>query len=110
MESVMSYATKDLLVALFLPTVTGISTSLSGDAKAHTRFLAGIGGGPALTGLPDQAPRYCDRAAKVAEQNPDAPYQFLISIYTRAANLVDAIVGIASKVITRGAVITVLQI
>ena len=55
-----------------------ITATLTGDVGAQIRYLAGIGGGLALTGLPDQALNYFDRAAKIAEANPDAGYQFLI--------------------------------
>jgi len=57
---------------------TLIAAMLSGDAGAQIRYLAAIGSGLALTGLPDQALGYFDRAANIAAQNPDSGYQFLI--------------------------------
>jgi CHAT domain-containing protein len=51
----------------------------TGDIGAQIRYLAAIGTGLALTGSPEQGLGYLDRAAKLAEQTPDAGAQFLIS-------------------------------
>lgn len=55
-----------------------VAATMSGDLGAQIRYLAGIGTALALTGLSEQGLGYLDRAAKLAEQTPDAGYQFLI--------------------------------
>jgi CHAT domain-containing protein len=69
----------DVARAQQMVAATLLTATASGDIGAQIRYLAAIGGGLALTGLPDQALGYFDRAAKVAAQNPDSGYQFLIT-------------------------------
>ena len=57
---------------------TLIAATVSGDIGAQIRYLAAIGSGLAMTGLPEQALNYFDRAAGAAEKTSDAGYQFLI--------------------------------
>ena len=47
--------------------------------------LAAIGSVLAMTGQPDQALHYLDRAARVAQQNPETGYPFLIYTGRRTA-------------------------
>src|SRR5262245_14988845 len=73
-----SFLEGDVAKAQQMVAATLIAATLSGDVGAQIRYLAAIGGALALTALPDQALNYFDRAAKVAEQNPESGYQFLI--------------------------------
>ena len=57
---------------------TRITATRTGDVGAQIRYLAAIGSVLAMTGQPDQALHYLDRAARVAEQNPETGYPFLI--------------------------------
>jgi len=68
----------DLGKAQQMVAATLITATLTGDVGAQIRYLAAIGSVLAVTGQPDQALNYLDRAARAAEQNPDAGYQFLI--------------------------------
>src|SRR5262249_1272301 len=73
-----SFLEGDVAKAQQMVAGTLITATLSGDAGAQIRYLAAIGSALALTSLPDQALNYFDRAVKVAQDNPDAGYQFLI--------------------------------
>lgn len=73
-----SFLEGDIAKAQQMVATTLITATLTGDVGAQIRYLAAIGSALALTGQPDQALNYFDRAVKVAEQNPDAGYQFLI--------------------------------
>src|SRR5439155_8932397 len=56
-----------------------IAATFSRDVGAQIRYQAAIGTVFAMTGSFEQALNYLDRAAAVAQRNPDSGYQFLVT-------------------------------
>ena len=78
----------DLGKAQQMVAATLITATLTGDVGAQIRYLAAIGSVLAMTGQPDQALNYLDRAARVAEQmnSPTAPPRWWRALRWRIAS------------------------